>query len=94
MVAGDAGFLGTGTARALIGNIARAGVNLCMGTDAMNVAPYPQFGMLAYAITGEAQDPNSVGIAVDRRLTRQQALEVPRGPSAPVCSTPTAASGS
>ncbi len=75
MVPGDAGFLGTGTARALIGNIVRAGVNLCMGTDAMNVAPYPPFGMLAYTITGETQDPNSVGIAVDQRLTRQQALD-------------------
>src|SRR5204862_386778 len=29
----------------------------------------------AYAITGETEDPNSVGIAVDQRLTRQQALD-------------------
>jgi predicted amidohydrolase YtcJ len=75
MVPGDAGMLGTGTARALIGNIQRAGVHLCLGTDAMNVAPYPPFGDLAYAITGETQDPNSVGIAVDQRLTRQEALD-------------------
>lgn len=75
MVPGDAGMLGTGTARALIGNIQRSGVHLCLGTDAMNVAPYPPFGDLAYAITGETQDPNSVGIAVDQRLTRQQALD-------------------
>ncbi len=75
MVPGDAGFLGTGTARALIGNIQRSGVRMCLGTDAMNVAPYPPFGDLAYAITGETQDPNSVGIAVDQRLTRQEALD-------------------
>jgi predicted amidohydrolase YtcJ len=75
MVPGDAGMLGTGTARALIGNIQRAGVRMCLGTDAMNVAPYPPFGDLAYVITGETQDPNSVGIAVDQRLTRQQALD-------------------
>ena len=48
---------------------------MCLGTDAMNVAPYPPFGDLAYAITGETQDPNSVGIAVDQRLTRQEALD-------------------
>jgi hypothetical protein len=75
MVPGDAGFLGTGTARALIGNIQRAGVSLCMGSDAMNVAPYPPFGMLAYVVTGETQDPNSPGEPVDQRLTRQQALD-------------------
>jgi predicted amidohydrolase YtcJ len=75
MVPGDAGMLGTGTARALIGNIQRAGVRMCLGTDAMNVAPYPPFGDLAYVITGETQDPNSVGVAVDQRLTRQQALD-------------------
>jgi hypothetical protein len=75
MVPGDAGFLGVGTARALIGNIVRAGVDLCAGTDAMNVAPYPSFGMLAYYVTGETQDPASVGLAADQRLTRQQALD-------------------
>lgn len=75
MVPGDSGQLGTGTARALIGNIQRAGVHMCLGTDAMNVAPYPPFGDLAYTITGETEDPNSVGIAVDQRLTRQQALD-------------------
>jgi predicted amidohydrolase YtcJ len=75
MVPGDAGQLGTGTARALVGNIQRAGVHMCLGTDAMNVAPYPPFGDIAYAVTGETEDPSSVGLAVDPRLTRQQALD-------------------
>jgi hypothetical protein len=71
MVPGDAGFLGTGTARALIGNIVRAGFDLCAGTDAMNVAPYPSFGMLAYYVTGETQDPSSVGLAADAGSARR-----------------------
>lgn len=75
MVPGDSGALGIGTARALIGNIQRAGVHLCLGTDAMNVAPYPPFGDLWYTVSGESDDPASPGVAIDQRLTRQQALD-------------------
>jgi predicted amidohydrolase YtcJ len=75
MAPGDAGALGTGTARPLIGNIERSGVRLCLGVDAMNVAPYPPFGDLWYVISGETLDPASPGIAADQRLTRQQALD-------------------
>jgi predicted amidohydrolase YtcJ len=75
MAPGDAGALGTGTARPLIGNIERSGVRLCLGVDAMNVAPYPPFGDLWYVVSGETLDPASPGIAADQRLTRQQALD-------------------
>jgi predicted amidohydrolase YtcJ len=75
MVPGDAGMLGIGTARPLIGNIQRAGVHLCLGTDAMNVAPYPPFGVLFYAVSGQTQDPAAPGLAADQLLTRQQALD-------------------
>jgi predicted amidohydrolase YtcJ len=75
MVPGDSGALGTGTARALIGNIQRAGVRMCLGVDAMNVAPYQPFGDLWYVVSGETLDPASPGIAIDQRLTRQQALD-------------------
>jgi predicted amidohydrolase YtcJ len=75
MVPGDAGLLGVGTARPLIGNILRAGVRLCNGTDAMNVAPYPPFGVLFFLVSGLTQDPASPGLASDQRLTRQQALD-------------------
>jgi predicted amidohydrolase YtcJ len=75
MVPGDAGLMGIGTARPLIGNILRSGVHLCLGTDAMNVAPYPPFGVLYYAVSGKSQDPASPGLAPDQVLTRQQALD-------------------
>jgi hypothetical protein len=75
MVPSDSGMLGTSPSRPLIGNIQRAGVHLCLGTDAMNVAPYPPFGDLFFAVSGQTMDPAVAGLPADQRLTRQQALD-------------------
>jgi predicted amidohydrolase YtcJ len=75
MAPGDAGAMGVGSSSPLFGNIERSGVRMCLGVDAMNVAPYPPFGDLWYVTSGETQDPAVPGIPADQRLTRQQALD-------------------
>ena len=51
-----------------------SGVNMCLGSDAMNVAPWPPFVNLWFATSGKALDPNVQGIAEDQLLTREEAL--------------------
>jgi predicted amidohydrolase YtcJ len=51
-----------------------SGVNMCLGSDAMNVAPWMPFINLWFVTSGHAMDPNVAGIAEDQLLTRDEAL--------------------
>ena len=51
-----------------------SGVRMCLGSDAMNVAPYPPFVNLWYVTTGLSHVPNVVGTPADQRLNRTEAL--------------------
>ena len=50
------------------------GARLCLGTDALNVAPYPPMWNLWYTISGHTPDPAVPGVPAEQRLTREQAL--------------------
>ena len=54
--------------------ILESGTRMCLATDAMNVAPYPPFVRLWYAVSGDTFDPDVPGMPPDQRLTRTQAL--------------------
>jgi len=47
---------------------------MCLGTDALNVAPYPPMWNLWYTISGHSPDPAVPGVPAEQRLTREQAL--------------------
>ena len=51
-----------------------SGVRMCLGTDALNVAPYPPFWNLWYTVSGHTPDPAVPGVPADQRLSREQAL--------------------
>ena len=51
-----------------------SGVRMCLGTDALNVAPYPPMWNLWYTISGHSPDPAVPGVPAEQRLTREQAL--------------------
>jgi predicted amidohydrolase YtcJ len=51
-----------------------SGINLCLSTDAMNVAPYPPFVDLWYVVSGKSFNPAVPGVPSEQRLTREEAL--------------------
>jgi predicted amidohydrolase YtcJ len=51
-----------------------SGVRMCLGTDAVNAAPYPPFLNMWYTVSGKTLDPNVPGIPAEQRLTRVEAL--------------------
>jgi len=52
----------------------KSGVQMCLASDAMNVAPYAPFQNLFYVTTGQTLLPGVSGVPADQRLTRAQAL--------------------
>ncbi len=50
------------------------GVRMCLGTDALNVSPYPPMWNMWYATSGHSADPAVPGVPESQRLTREQAL--------------------
>jgi hypothetical protein len=53
--------------------IYESGTEACLGTDALNVSPYPPFLTLWYTISGKTTT-GGPGVAADQRLTRLEAL--------------------
>lgn len=54
----------------------QAGVQLCLGSDAMNVAPWQPFQNLWMATTGSVLVPGAPGVPPDERLDRFTALQL------------------
>jgi predicted amidohydrolase YtcJ len=54
--------------------IYESGTRACIGTDALNVSPYPPFLNLWYVISGKTTVPGVVGVVPEQRLTRAEAL--------------------
>ncbi|MDR0343273.1 MAG: amidohydrolase family protein [Nocardiopsaceae bacterium] len=73
MTPGASGALGTGH-YPRFRSMYDSGIRLSLGSDAMNVAPYPPFVDLWYVVSGNTLDPAVPGISPDQRLTREQAL--------------------
>lgn len=55
-------------------SVIESGVNSCISSDALNVAPWKPFQNLWYATTGQTMISGVEGIPADQRLTRMQAL--------------------
>ena len=73
MTPGASGALGTGR-YPRFRSMFHSGIHLCLGSDAMNVAPYPPFIDLWYVVSGKTLDPAVAGVPPEQRLTREQAL--------------------
>jgi predicted amidohydrolase YtcJ len=56
--------------------IYESGTRACLGTDALNVSPYPPFLNLWYVISGKTTVPGVAGVVAEQRLTRQEALRL------------------
>lgn len=54
--------------------IYESGTRACLGTDALNVSPYPPFLNLWYVISGKTTVPGVAGVVPEQRLTRAEAL--------------------
>ena len=54
--------------------IYESGTPACLGTDALNVSPYPPFLNLWYVISGKTTVPGVEGVVPEQRLTRAEAL--------------------
>jgi predicted amidohydrolase YtcJ len=54
----------------------QAGLRLCLGSDAMNVAPWQPFQNLWMATTGNVLAGGAPGVAANERLSRFEALEL------------------
>jgi predicted amidohydrolase YtcJ len=54
--------------------IYESGTPACLGTDALNVSPYPPFLNLWYVISGKTTVPGVQGVVPEQRLTRAEAL--------------------
>lgn len=48
----------------------------CLGTDALNVSPYPPFLTLWYVVSGKTNVPGQAGVVPEQRLTRLEALRM------------------
>jgi predicted amidohydrolase YtcJ len=55
--------------------IYESGTRACLGTDALNVSPYPPFMNLWYVVSGKT-NIGSPGVAPDQVLTRAEALRM------------------
>ncbi len=56
--------------------IYESGTRACLGTDALNVSPYPPFLNLWYVISGKTTVPGAAGVVPEQRLTRHEALRL------------------
>jgi len=56
--------------------IYESGTRACIGTDALNVSPYPPFLNLWYVVSGKTTVPGQAGVPTDQRLTRDEALRM------------------
>jgi len=54
--------------------IYESGTRACIGTDALNVSPYPPFLNLWYVISGKTTVPGVAGVVPEQRLSRAEAL--------------------
>ena len=54
--------------------IYESGTPACLGTDALNVSPYPPFLNLWYVVSGKTNVPGQAGVVPEQRLTRLEAL--------------------
>jgi predicted amidohydrolase YtcJ len=51
-----------------------SGARMCLGTDALNVSPYPPMWNMWYTVSGHSADPAVPGVPENQRLSREQAL--------------------
>lgn len=56
--------------------IYESGTRACLGTDALNVSPYPPFLNLWYVVTGKTNVATIPGVVPEQRLTRAEALRM------------------
>jgi len=56
--------------------IYESGTPSCIGTDALNVSPYPPFLNLWYVVSGKTNVAGQAGVVPEQRLTRLEALRM------------------
>jgi predicted amidohydrolase YtcJ len=65
-----------GTGHPPFRRIYESGTEACLGTDALNVSPYPPFVNLWYTVSGKTYVPGQEGVVPEQRLTRLEALRM------------------
>jgi predicted amidohydrolase YtcJ len=65
-----------GTGHPPFRRIYESGTEACLGTDALNVSPYPPFVNLWYTVSGKTYVPGQEGVVPEQRLTRLEAVRM------------------